>query len=147
MPLHEAVSLDYVVLVELLLEHGANVHALAEEILRTPLHIAAKNGCEAATALLIQKGAIVDEIDEDGYTPLLDAAQNGHIEVVRLLVREGANVEATSEGGSTALALAELGGHKDVALFLISRGANFEGHEELLELLDDTDAERRQAVS
>jgi len=38
---------------------------------------------------LVEEGAEVDHVRNDGYTALHAAAQNGHLEVVRALLRWG----------------------------------------------------------
>jgi len=47
--------------------------------LRTPLHIAAKNGLVLATQTLLEKGASVMAVDVNGYTPALACAPSAPV--------------------------------------------------------------------
>ena len=49
--------------------------------------------------LLIEKGADVNAVEEDGWTALMIAAGNGHKEVCQLLIEKGADVNAVDEWG------------------------------------------------
>ena len=61
---------------------------------RTPLHKAARWGCEAVARLLIKRGADPGATDRDGWTPLHKAAARGHEGVARILLEAGADPEA-----------------------------------------------------
>jgi len=62
--------------------------------------------------LLLERGANLEEPNDDGYTPLMEAARDGHEEMVALLLSWGAQTNAqTEETGETALTLACCGGH------------------------------------
>lgn len=64
---------------------------------RTPLHLAAAEGCYAVVQwLLHEAGAKPNPIDRFGRTPLEDAVRGDHGEVVNLLVSAGGKVRATS---------------------------------------------------
>ena len=56
-----------------------------------PLHEAAKKGDMDKINRLIEKGAIVDVVDENSNTPLYIAVGQGHKDVVELLILKGAN--------------------------------------------------------
>ena len=56
----------------------------------TPLHYAAKAGHENVCALLVDRGAGIEEKDEDGSTPLHFAALGGHVSVCALLLDRSA---------------------------------------------------------
>ena len=53
-PLHVAANQDDAELVKLLLDHGADIDGRGKGGL-TPLHLAAKEGCAAAAAILIEQ--------------------------------------------------------------------------------------------
>jgi ankyrin repeat protein len=39
--------------------------------------------------LLIERGANIEEVNDEGYTPLMEAAREGHDEMVSLLLTQG----------------------------------------------------------
>jgi hypothetical protein len=80
----------------------------------TALHLAAVQGNEAVVRLLVEKGADVEAMDNDGKTMLHLAAVQGNEAVVRLLVDKGAEVTAMDNGGRTALHLAAVQGNEAV---------------------------------
>jgi ankyrin repeat protein len=103
---------------------------------------------------LVEKGAVVDQPNNDGTTALgmasltghlevvdfllsVDAninccnihglaSQEGHLKVVKLLVKRGANIHQASDLGLAPLHVAALKGHKEVVDYLMSKGATFE---------------------
>ena len=85
-PLHAAVKMRNVMLVERLLELGASVNARSvnEE---TPLHLAAKTGDLNLIQRLIRGGATRLAQNEDGKTPGRIAFEGGYLEVASLLNR------------------------------------------------------------
>ena len=107
--------------------------------------------------LLIDKGANVSAVDEDGWTPLHVAAQNEHKVVASLLIDGGADVSAVDEDEWTPLHVAAQNGHEEVAQLLIDRNADVSvvdkdwwtplyvaaqnGHEGVARLLIDRDAD------
>lgn len=68
-PLHEAVEKGNIPLVELLIDLGADVHAVTESFV-TPLHIACGFDYIAIAQILIEKGASIDALDGFRHTPL-----------------------------------------------------------------------------
>lgn len=55
---------------------------------QSPLAIACKIGNASLTSLLIEVGADLEMIDEDGETPLYFAARNGHVDCVDALLKD-----------------------------------------------------------
>ena len=53
--------------------------------------------------LLLDKGANIDDKDNNGSTALTKAAFQGHKEIVELLLDKGANINEKDNYGSTAL--------------------------------------------
>jgi ankyrin repeat protein len=76
----------------------------ANDVGRTPLHVAANSGHAELAAWLIKEGADVNR-HESSYqlTPLHLAVWNGHLEVTRLLLTHGADVQAREKDNETAL--------------------------------------------
>jgi hypothetical protein len=92
----------------------------------TPAHNAAYNDNRAVLALLVNRGAPVNEGVVSGDTPLMLACQEGHGEVVATLVGAGAEINRRLTQGATAFHFACCGGtaaHADVAAFLVQQGA------------------------
>ena len=55
----------------------------------SPLTLAACGGHTVLANLLIEYGAIVEEVNDEGYTPLMEAAREGHDEMVAMLLSQG----------------------------------------------------------
>lgn len=88
------------------------------------LHKAVEKGDFTTALHLIEKGADVDERNEEGKPPLLIASELGHVEVMRLLLDHDADVDRTGRKGDTPLYRAIKNDHTDAAALLIRRGAN-----------------------
>jgi ankyrin repeat protein len=69
---------------------------------KTPLHIAASNGCIELTKLLIEKGAAINVKDKNGNTPLIYAT----FETGKILLKNGADVNIQNNSGHSALYVA-----------------------------------------
>ncbi|KAL6746387.1 protein kinase [Haematococcus lacustris] len=59
---------------------------------RTPLHLAAAEGCYSATAWLLSCGVAVNPVDRFQRTPLEDAVRGDHGEVASLIIQAGGRV-------------------------------------------------------
>uniref|UniRef100_A0A8C8AEQ3 K Homology domain-containing protein n=1 Tax=Otus sunia TaxID=257818 RepID=A0A8C8AEQ3_9STRI len=133
-PLMEAASAGHVEVARVLLEYGAGINTHSNEFKESALTLACYKGILAA--LLIERGANLEEVNDEGYTPLMEAAREGHEEMVALLLAQvltvscgchWANINAqTEETQETALTLACCGGFSEVADFLIKAGADIE---------------------
>uniref|UniRef100_A0A493SZQ4 Uncharacterized protein n=1 Tax=Anas platyrhynchos platyrhynchos TaxID=8840 RepID=A0A493SZQ4_ANAPP len=69
----------------LLLDSGAQVNMPADSF-ESPLTLAACGGHVELAALLIERGANLEEVNDEGYTPLMEAARE--VQVVFLLFLE-----------------------------------------------------------
>lgn len=79
---------------------------------------AAERGKPATVKILIDAGADLNAVDDDGWSALMRA---NDVESVRLLLNGGADMSLKNKEGKTALALnAE---QEDIAKLLRSRGA------------------------
>lgn len=103
--LHIATSAGNTVMVELLLDRGANPSVSSPGI-GSPLHVAVKGWQLESVALLIDRVATVGARDTAGRTSRHLAARNGRLEVIRVLLGRGANLDIT---GSTLDLAAESG--------------------------------------
>ena len=83
---------------------------------------AAAEGNAASVKALIERGAEIEVLENDGWTPLTIAAREGHLEVVKLLLEKGANVNKSEGGGHTALFWANRNHHQQVIEYLLSKG-------------------------
>lgn len=79
---------------------------------RSPLYAAIEMGYTDLIALLLEKGANVNQKDGNGVTPLMAAGQNGgpYTKMVRLLLDKGANPAIKDGNGMTALQRLEKAG-------------------------------------
>ncbi len=84
MPLHSAVAGRNLVIVRLLLEHGAPPNARQQQGW-IALHEAAQQGNAAMLALLLEHGADPSAKNDAGVTPLKLANEKGHTEIARAL--------------------------------------------------------------
>ena len=89
-----------------------------------PLHVAASLGDVERVRRLLEAGARVDTVKDDGNTALHCAAIMGHNKVVELLVEEEADLEVTGNSGTTPLMMAASMGHLEIVKTLLQAGAN-----------------------
>jgi ankyrin repeat protein len=100
-PLLWAASNGHGMIVQTLLEHGANCNAV-DFWLRSPLSQAAKNGHESIVQVLLDHEILVggveylmDEEDRDGETPTSLAFKNSHVNTWQLLLVTGLKLSAS----------------------------------------------------
>jgi len=124
-PLHKACAGSkegHLEAVKLLLEGGADVHAL-NKWRETPLLTAANHGQAKAVAALLRHNADPCKCTDTGWSPLSIAAYKGHDEVVKLLLEEGAPTEEDDRTLS-ALLQAATKGLPDTVDLLLRHGAD-----------------------
>ena len=114
----------------------------------TALHYAAKARThnDRIIKMLIQSGADVNSLDDEGNSPLYKAAKSGHKAIARLLLNADANIEATDEEGTTPLREAFQYGHANVVQLLLHRGANTRSVSPFTPLYPDTPKEGFEAA-
>ncbi len=90
----------------------------------TALHISCREGFLEIAKILIENGADVNAIDNEGWTPLMRANINGHHEVVSLLVSKGVGSGGLNYTGESAIMHATLG-NCDKCLNIMFEKINF----------------------
>jgi ankyrin repeat protein len=75
---------------------------------------------------LVEKGADVNQSDNQGGTPLTNAARQRKNELVELLIKLGADVNKPNSNGMTALVTAVMRDHVPTVKVLLANGANAE---------------------
>ena len=71
---------------------------------RTPLHLAASEGCYKVTEWLLEQGADVNAVDRFRRTPLEEAVRGDFAEVAKLLIDKGGKIQ---EGGKVSEVVVE----------------------------------------
>lgn len=92
---------------EVVLQHikvGSNLDIKDPASGNSPLHTAAAFGKKEVAITLIDKGAEVNFINNEGSSPLLTASFFCHVEIVDHLLKNGADKNIKNKDGSTALA-------------------------------------------
>ena len=123
--LHMVSMHDRVPLVELFLEHGADINALDKND-RTPLYYACCNRCFDAAKVLLNRGAKVRTSTSLHRTALHWAADHGNLEVTRMLLDRGAdpNEVIDSACASTPFHLSFGCSYLELTQLFIRHGAN-----------------------
>lgn len=122
--LHAAAQRGLIDICYLLIQAGAKLDA-QDKTLRTPLLEAIVNNQVEVARFLMQSGACVYHVEEDGSTGLHHAAKLGNLEVVMLLLNTGqVDLNAQDSGGWTPIIWAAEHRHIDIVRALLNRGAN-----------------------
>ncbi|KAJ8350216.1 hypothetical protein SKAU_G00253460 [Synaphobranchus kaupii] len=104
----------------LLMLGGANVNYRTEVLNNAPvLCVQSHLGHQEMAALLLEFGATMDGVSENGMSPLCFAAAAGHLGLVSLLCKRGAKVDHVDKSGQCALIHAALRGYPDVIHYLL----------------------------
>ena len=88
----------------------------------TPLMIASGFGHSGAVRILLNKGANVSIVGDNGATALHFSTQKGHLATSKMLVNKGANLEAATTDGVTPLHMVAEDGYSEVMRVLIEAG-------------------------
>ena len=123
-PLHEAADGGRRKIVELLLSHGASTEIRSDNFGITPIYLAANNAHVGVVRMLVDAGANINHIDENGRTPLDEASRRNHFEVVHLLLKRGAFLDTRDRWGYSPLHRACQKGNHQIAKMLLEKGAN-----------------------
>lgn len=106
-PIHNAAGQGHASTVKILLDHGADVLAMASQHY-TPLNVAASHGHAEIVRMLWEHGANIrdDAVSDDEPPNLYWAGSKGHEDVVRVMLEYGAGSEAETRWGGETLARA-----------------------------------------
>ena len=117
-----AVAQKHAAVVEVLLAHGADVHARSTTFTETVKTVStyANYGLRCVP----RDECYITEVQSGGFTPLLFAARVGDLASARLLVAAGADVNEATPDGAGALAVAALSGSGAVGALLLEHGAD-----------------------
>jgi hypothetical protein len=118
-PLHFAVDINNVEIIECLIGSGADVDA-TDIYAWTPLFRAIDKGKREAAEVLITKGADINYGMEDGFRAVHLASSVGNAELLELLLQRGAHPDAKERYGLTPLHIAAAYGFNDVVELLLS---------------------------
>ncbi|XP_047577814.1 protein TANC1 isoform X6 [Lutra lutra] len=105
----------------LLILGGANVNYRTEVLNNAPiLCVQSHLGHEEVVTLLLEFGACLEGMSENGMTALCYAAAAGHMKLVCLLAKKGARVDHLDKKGQCALVHSALRGHGDILRYLLT---------------------------
>nr|XP_029513854.1 histone-lysine N-methyltransferase EHMT2-like isoform X3 [Oncorhynchus nerka] len=122
--LHVAAQRGLLEVCYMLVQAGAKLD-IQDKSMRTPLLEAIVNNHVEVTRYLVQSGACVYHIEEDGYTGLHHAAKLGSLDIVTLLLETGqVDINAQDSGGWTPIIWAAEHKHIKVIRALLHRGAD-----------------------
>jgi len=91
------------------------------------LTIASAHGHANVIEFLVEAGANVGAVDENGVTALMYAAASNHVDAMRALLEKGnSEIDFKHSHGGTALLEASTGGATDAIKLLLEKGAQFD---------------------
>ncbi|KAJ5605614.1 hypothetical protein N7510_008395 [Penicillium lagena] len=150
-PLQSASAKGHKEVVQILLDHGADVNAVGGYYGNTP-YAASARGHREVVQMLLDHGADANALDA-----LYPASARGYKEVVEILLDKGADVNAQGGYFGNALYAASVAGYDEVVQILLDHGADVnvqdgtngsvlqaasaEGHKEVVQLLLDHGAD------
>lgn len=121
-----ASSLGFAEIVQLLIEHGADVTAQNETHL-TPLYLVSSLVRATTSSLLVHARTDTGRQDDRGYERPMSIAK---AETMRLLIKHGADVTTHDDAYSTPLHLASSQGSTETVQILLEHGADVSAQDE-----------------
>ena len=112
-PLILAATAGHEKVVEILLDHHADIEAQSERTKDTPLSLACSGGRYEVVEALLRRNANKEHRNVSDYTPLSLAASGGYVNIIKLLLAHGAEINSRtgSKLGISPLMLAAMNGH------------------------------------
>jgi ankyrin repeat protein len=129
-PLHEVAWRGYDKIAELLLNAGTNIHVVNQEYRDTPLMVACMENHVAIARQLQERGALIDQINQDGWTALWMSVTNGNYEAAEFLLQAGADRNFKDPDGIRPLHRAAWMFHINIAELLLRYGADLKAVDE-----------------
>ncbi|MFZ2197216.1 MAG: ankyrin repeat domain-containing protein [Thermodesulfovibrionales bacterium] len=120
-PISDAIEAGHAGILRALIEHGAQINISYSY--HTPLIHAAGRGRAEIVKILLDGGADVRAIDQNGMTALLRAIDHGHPEIAKMLIERGSDVNIRAGNGYRPLALARSKQQVSVVQALQAAGA------------------------
>jgi len=124
-PLAHAAYIGDLSAVQTLVRHGADVKQRFMQG-QTALHVA---GSDKVAEFLVESGADVSAVNDDGFAPLIYSEAKGDIARVKLLVRLGVHLNVLDNEGYTPLIHAAHKGNVEMVKALIAGGARVDMHD------------------
>jgi len=91
---------------------------------RTPFHYVCSNkDNEHLIQYLIEFGADIHKVNNDGDTPLIIAVRKNNENIIKCLVEYGANVNVENEAGETPFSIASKKKNVKIKDYLVEHGA------------------------
>lgn len=123
-PLSFAARAGDVIALEMLLQYDANVN-ISDDTGKTPIYfVPSTDDGLVIIRRLVQEGADVNHVDNDGYTALLQHARQSNTETLKVLIAEGADPLVTTKEGRSALQMASMYCISEMTRALLEAGAN-----------------------
>lgn len=123
--IHLAMHLGTNNILKLLLRKGANPNPKLDlNVTHTPLDIAIMAGDNSASEFvptILDAGANIDAVNNDGATSLISAVYSNHQDVVQVLCDRNADVNIKDKEGNTALSIACSNGYTKCAEILLEK--------------------------
>ncbi|XP_077473135.1 protein TANC1 [Stigmatopora argus] len=115
----------------LLMLGGANLNYRTEVLNNAPvICVQCHLGHLEIACLLLEFGASVEVVSENGMNPLCYSAAAGHLNLVMMLCKRGARVDHVDKSGQCALVHAALRGHPDIIQYLLEMEWSAEGQQQ-----------------